>query len=143
MTSTTFILCLLLCATGLAGSGRSIKFKTDRGSNCRAKREPTFAVSATCEKNSDCSSPTPGCFEGTCVECTSSRLHCGGDEPVCDKAAHVCVECKANANCKDPALFYCDIPNTTCVECRADQRECGFIFAYIFYKYSTSRLSCQ
>ncbi len=102
-----------------------------------------YTVSATCENNSDCSSPTPGCFEGTCVECTSSRLHCGGDEPVCDKAAHVCVECKANANCKDPALFYCDIPNTTCVECRADQRECRFIFAHIFYEYSTSRLPCQ
>ena len=46
------------------------------------------------------------------------------DKPVCDKDTNRCVQCKANANCKDEVLKYCDIPNTTCVECRADAREC-------------------
>ncbi len=46
------------------------------------------------------------------------------DKPVCDKDTNRCVQCKANANCKDEVLKYCDVPNTTCVECRADAREC-------------------
>ncbi len=47
------------------------------------------------------------------------------DKPVCDKATYMCVQCKANANCRDnfPDTPVCDIPNATCVQCQADKRE--------------------
>ncbi len=31
---------------------------------------------AQCEKDKDCPEDMPGCKDGTCVQCTSSKHHC-------------------------------------------------------------------
>ncbi len=85
---------------------------------------PPLAVEASaCSSNSDCPSPSaPICLEGSCVECTSSRLHCTGMfNPVCNKKSNRCVQCMANGNCRkhSPWSPYCE--STMCVQCKAHQ----------------------
>jgi hypothetical protein len=41
---------------------------------------------------------------------------CGGETPVCDAGANVCVQCVGNDDC-DGATPACDVETNTCVEC--------------------------
>ena len=51
-------------------------------------------VGASCTKDSNCSSPTPGCNTtiGRCVQCTLNT-HCTGANQSCDKDTNKCVTC--------------------------------------------------
>lgn len=56
---------------------------------------------ASCSTNTDCTSsdqPTCDTARGVCVQCLADTS-CGGELPYCDTARGVCVQCLGNANC--------------------------------------------
>jgi hypothetical protein len=81
----------LLCVGALTGVGFLI--------------DHILSGESTCKTASNCSSPTPHCQSGKCVQCTEGK-HCSGSTPRCNNG--VCVaaprcsqdsECKAGEEC--------------------------------------------
>jgi hypothetical protein len=86
-------------------------------------------VCVECINNQACgaSSSRPGCFDGTCVQCTEDA-HCKDPSAsVCDTSTHTCVGCQAIGDCAHQTgtkTTACDIEHRTCVECTAVEDTC-------------------
>lgn len=68
----------------------------------------------------------PGCFNGSCVECTETAHCTKAGASVCDTSTHLCVGCSDVGDCAHiDGTSACDTENHVCVECTAERDTCG------------------
>jgi hypothetical protein len=86
----------------------------------------TDGLCTSCTRHEDCArfTATPACLAGACVQCSPDNTSaCRADQPVCDVAEGLCVQCTATdlrvcASLPDSPL--CKQGGNTCVECNTD-----------------------
>ena len=79
-----------------------------------------------CDTPADCPSSKPGCDSAAhrCVECSSDADCKQQGKRACNVSSHVCVACTSDAHCANSASPRCDTAVATCVQC-LDNADCA------------------
>lgn len=97
-----------------------------------------------CDTGADCPSSKPGCDTAAhkCVECTSDGDCKQSSKPACDTSSRVCVTCMSDVHCANTGAPHCDSGSKTCVQC-VDNSDCAMSGGPICDSSTHKCRSCQ